>query len=97
IENKPIGAGNLGPQTGCAQDLVFPIPLTSPVVKLAFPPIVYQMAKDRGGLFVWDASLLMDPRTGALFFGEFCPNRFGYNALFTEVCQAGSVQEFFEA
>jgi hypothetical protein len=31
-----------------------------------------------------------------MYFGEFCPNRPGYNASFTEFAQTGSVHEFFE-
>ncbi|MEX1072024.1 MAG: hypothetical protein WEC37_05295 [Anaerolineales bacterium] len=97
IENKSFGSGNLSIQTGCAEDLVFPTYLEDRINRLAFPPIVYEMAKKAKGLFIWDASLLMSKKDGKIFFGEFCSNRPGYNSFFTELSQARSVNDFFEA
>jgi hypothetical protein len=96
IENKPIGSGNISIQTGCAADLVFPIADTDRIAQIAFPPIVDELAKKHKGLFYWDASILINKRDGKMYFGEFCPNRPGYNASFTEFAQCGSVHEFFE-
>lgn len=96
IENKPIGSGNISVQTGCAADLVFPIDCDARINQIAFPPIVDEMAKQHKGLFYWDASILINKRDGKMYFGEFCPNRPGYNASFTEFAQCGSVHEFFE-
>lgn len=96
IENKPFGAGNLSIQTGCTQDLVFPIAHDSRICEYAFPEIVDEMAKAHKGLFIWDASLLIDKRTGKIYFGEFCSNRPGYNCLFTELSQSPTVNNFFE-
>ncbi|HSW97379.1 MAG TPA: hypothetical protein VLF89_06145 [Candidatus Saccharimonadales bacterium] len=96
IENKPIGSGNISIPTGCAADLVFPIPPTDRINQVAFPPIVDEIAKKRKGLFYWDASILINKRDGKMYFGEFCPNRPGYNSSFTEFAQCGSVHEFFE-
>ncbi len=96
IENKPIGSGNISIQTGCAADLVFPIADTDRICQIAFPPIVDELAKKHKGLFYWDASILINKRDGKMYFGEFCPNRPGYNASFTEFAQCGSVHEFFE-
>lgn len=96
IENKPIGSGNISVQTGCAADLVFPIVDTDRIAQIAFPPIVEELAKQHKGLFYWDASILINKRDGKMYFGEFCPNRPGYNASFTEFAQCGSVHEFFE-
>jgi hypothetical protein len=95
IENKTYGSGNTSIQTGCAQDLVFPIPMDSRVHDIAFPPIVDQLAKQHKGLFYWDASLLIDRRTGRIYFGEFCPNRLGYNEIFTQLTQCPSVHSYF--
>lgn len=97
IENKPIGSGNISIQTGCAADLVFPISVTDRINQIAFPPIVDELAKQRKGLFYWDASILINKRDGKMYFGEFCPNRPGYNAIFTEFAQSGSVHEYFES
>ncbi|HVT01231.1 MAG TPA: hypothetical protein VHE53_03290 [Patescibacteria group bacterium] len=96
IENKPIGSGNISIQTGCAADLVFPIADTDRICQIAFPPIVDEIAKQHKGLFYWDASILINKRDGKMYFGEFCPNRPGYNASFTEFAQCGSVHDFFE-
>ncbi len=96
IENKPIGSGNISIQTGCAADLVFPIDMEDRISKIAFPPIIDEMAKAHKGLFIWDASLLINKRDGKIYFGEFCSNRPGYNAFFTELAQATSVSDFFE-
>ncbi len=97
IENKSFGAGNLSIQTGCSEDLVFPIAHDSKICEYAFPPIVDEMARGHKGLFIWDASLLIDKRTGKIYFGEFCSNRPGYNSFFTELAQSPSVNDFFEA
>lgn len=96
IENKPIGSGNISVQTGCAADLVFPISNDDRICQIAFPPIVDEIAKQHKGLFYWDASILINKRDGKMYFGEFCPNRPGYNSSFTEFAQCGSVHEFFE-
>lgn len=96
IENKPIGSGNISIQTGCAADLVFPVTFEDRINQIAFPPIVDEIAKQHKGLFYWDASILINKRDGKMYFGEFCPNRPGYNASFTEFAQCGSVHEFFE-
>lgn len=96
IENKPIGSGNISIQTGCAADLVFPITNEDRISQIAFPPIVDEIAKKHKGLFYWDASILINKRDGKMYFGEFCPNRPGYNSSFTEFAQCGSVHEFFE-
>lgn len=96
IENKPLGSGNISIQTGCAADLVFPIAEADRINQIAFPPIVDEIAKQHKGLFYWDASILINKRDGKMYFGEFCPNRPGYNSLFTEFAQCGSVHEFFE-
>jgi hypothetical protein len=97
IENKPFGSGNVSMQTGCAQDLVFPIADTDRICELAFPPIVAELAKKRRGLFYWDASLLIDRRSRRTHFGEFCSNRPGFNSLFSELAQCKSVHDYFAA
>jgi hypothetical protein len=96
IENKPLGSSNISVQTGCAADLVFPISDNDRINQIAFPPIVDEIAKQHKGLFYWDASILINKRDGKMYFGEFCPNRPGYNSSLTEFAQCGSVHEFFE-
>lgn len=96
FENKSFGSGNISIQTGCAEDLIFPTELEDRINKICFPPIVDEMAKKHKGLFIWDASLLINKRDGKMYFGEFCSNRPGYNSIFTELALTGSVTKFFE-
>ncbi len=97
IENKPFGSGNTSIQTGCAQGLTFPISFDERINDIAFPPIIDELAKKRKGLFYWDASLLVDKRTGKIYFGEFCSNRPGYNSVFEEIAQCPSVHHYFSS
>lgn len=96
FENKSFGSGNISIQTGCAEDLVFPTDMEDRINKICFPPIIDEMAKNHRGLFIWDASILINKRDGKMYFGEFCSNRPGYNSLFTELALAGSASNFFE-
>ena len=70
IENKPFGSGNISVQTGCSEDLVFPIPFEEKINQISFPPIIDEMARQHKGLFIWDASLLISKKDGknTLFF-----------------------------
>jgi hypothetical protein len=97
IENKPIGAGSIGNMTGCAGNLIIQTKMGEKINKIAFPKKVYEMAAQHPGLFIWDASILIDRRTKQLYFGEFCPNRWGYDAIFTELAMADSVASYFES
>lgn len=96
IENKSFGSGNISIQTGCAEDLLFPTDMEDRINKICFPPCVDEMARQHKGLFIWDASILINKRDGKMYFGEFCSNRPGYNSFFTELAQTGSVTNFFE-
>ncbi len=96
FENKSFGSGNISVQTGCSEDLVFPTDMEDRINKIAFPPVVDEMARKHKGLFIWDASILINKRDGKMYFGEFCSNRPGYNSLFTELSQADSINKFFE-
>lgn len=96
FENKSFGSGNISIQTGCAEDLVFPTDIEEKINKICFPPIVDEMARQHKGLFIWDASILINKRDGKMYFGEFCSNRPGYNSFFTELALVGSVTKFFE-
>lgn len=97
IENKALGCGNVGPQTDCAQDLTFLIENDDRIAGIAFPPKVDEMAAAHPGVFYWDASLLIDGRNGRTYFGEFCANRPGYNALYNQISLAGSASKYFES
>lgn len=96
IEIKKKSSGLSGRTTGCAANLVFRTNPEDKINKLAFPPIIYQMAKQRKGMFIWDASILIDPKDGEMYFGEFCCNRWGWDATQTEITMAESTTKFFE-
>lgn len=96
IETKNIGDGeNNGNQVGCGTNLIIRTELEDEINRIAFPPKVYEMAKEHTGLFVWDCSIYVTDK--GLFFGEFCSNRFGYDALMTEMTMAHGPSAYFEA
>lgn len=97
IENKYFGSGNISTQVPCAQDLIFPLSFDDKIHEIAFPPIADKLAKKHKGLFYWDASLLIDAKSGSIYFGEFCPNRPGYNQIFTEFEQCKTTSHYFES
>jgi hypothetical protein len=96
IENKPIGSGDIGLQTGCACCLVFQTEEDDEINTIAFPKFVYDKAKERNGLFVWDASILLDC-DNEMYFGEYCPNRWGWDSIFNELAMCDSVSDYFES
>lgn len=94
IESKNIGDGmNNGPQCGCASNLIISTEMDEKINKIAFPPVVYKMAKEHTGMFYWDISLYIVGDD--IYFGEFCSNRPGYDALMTEMCMSGGAAKYF--
>jgi hypothetical protein len=71
IEAKLRDAGDVGVQVGAALSLVVRTNPLDEINKIAFPQIVYDMAKQRKGLFVWDLSLLIDENDN-IYGGEYC-------------------------
>lgn len=96
IETKNIGDGeNNGCQVGCGTNLIIRTDFDDPINQIAFPPKVYEMAKAHTGIFVWDIALYFTDH--GIFFGEFCSNRFGYDALMTEMCMSGGANNYFSS
>lgn len=96
IETKNIGDGeNNGNQVGCGTNLIIRTNLDDKINKISFPPIVYEMAKNRKGIFIWDISIYFTEK--GMYFGEFCSNRFGYDCVLTEMCMAGGVSKYFDS
>lgn len=94
IETKNIGDGeNNGNQVGCGTNLVIRTEVDEMINEIAFPPKVYELAKEHTGLFIWDISLYFTD--SGIYFGEFCSNRFGYDALMTEMTMAHGPSEYF--
>lgn len=96
IETKNIGDGNNnGNQVGCGSNLIVATNIDEKINTLAFPKIIYDMAKEHAGMFVWDISLYIT--NDGIFFGEFCPNRLGYDAVMTEMTMANGAGKYFES
>jgi len=87
IENKPLGSGNIGRLTGGCQDLTIQTRLDCELNKIAFPPIIYEMAKKQPGISIFDAGLLFDGND--FYFTEFCANRWGFDGMFAEIAMCG--------
>lgn len=95
IETKNIGDGeNNGNQVGCGTNLIIRTEFGDEINRIAFPEKVFEMALEHTGLFVWDISLYIT-ETG-IYFGEFCSNRFGYDALMTEMTMSHGPGAYFE-
>lgn len=94
IENKPIAEGS-STQCECAQNLIIQTDKDDRINKIAFPEKIYEMAKEHTGFFVWDASLLIDTKSGKIYFGEFCSNRIGWDSFPTEISMCQSATHFF--
>ena len=70
FENKEFGAGNIGMQKGGNQTLSIVTDFDTKIIKMAFPPIIYKMAKAHPGLAIYDAGMLFSK--GKFYFTEFC-------------------------
>lgn len=88
IECKPIGAGDVGADGGGAINLVVRTDLDDPINELCFPPIVYDMARNRRGLFIFDAGILYDPKSRQFYFTEFAGNRWSWGGVFSELAMS---------
>lgn len=87
LENKPLGSGNIGRLTGGCQNLTIATPIDCPLNKIAFPTIIFEMAKETPGVGIFDAGLLFD---GQQFcFTEWCSQRWGFDGFFTEIAMCG--------
>lgn len=100
FETRLIGSGEIGLQTGGIENLIVATNPSSRINSIAFPPYVYELAKKRKGLFLFDVGILFDPRTGDAFFTEFCGNRFGWGGVFSEISMCRTedkpVSNYFE-
>ncbi len=54
---------------------------------MAFPKIIFEMAKKQPGLSIFDAGLLYDGKD--FFFSEFCAMRHGFDGMFSQIAMSG--------
>lgn len=98
FENKEYGAGNIGVQKGGNQALSGRTKLSAEINKIAFPEIIYELAKAQPGLSIFDAGLLYDGKD--FWFTEFCAMRYGWDGIFSEIVMRDNgkpfVADYFE-
>lgn len=83
FENKSYGSGNIGAQKGGNQCLSVRTELDCNINRIAFPDVIYEMAKQQPGMSIYDAGLLFDGND--FYFTEFAGNRFGFDGLYCEI------------
>lgn len=83
IETRMFGCLDIGPQTGGNENLIINTRLDDAINKIIFPPIVYEEAKHRKGLYIRDAGILSDGTD--LYFTEFAGCRWGWGGIFSEL------------
>jgi phosphoribosylamine-glycine ligase len=83
IESRMFGAGDIGDQTGGNQNIVIRSELDDKINEMAFPPIIYDIAKKHKGMYIADAGILSDGKD--FYFTEFAGNRWGFGGIFSEL------------
>lgn len=83
LENKPLGSGNIGRLTGGCQNLTIQTDLKCQLNEIAFPPIVFEMAKKQKGMSIFDAGLIYNGKD--YLFTEFCAQRQGFDGAFSQI------------
>jgi len=94
IEHKLMGSRN-GQQVGCGIDLVVWQDLNSKVYECFLEPLSDLMLRENE-LTIWDASVLYSPSKQKFFFGEYCSDRWGFNAIFSELATIGSTTAYLD-
>jgi hypothetical protein len=94
IEHKHLGSRG-GPMEGCTMSLVLWQELESSVYEYFLEPLANQMLRTNE-FTIWDMSLFWSPSRKKFFFGEFCPDRPGYDCLFAEIATTGGTRAWVE-
>lgn len=94
IETKYTYGGNRGSQCGCSSNLIVETNINDKINQLAFPPIIWEKAKEIRGLSIFDASLYLD-EDGELYFGEYCAMREGWTSLWTKISMSEGASNYF--
>lgn len=94
VENKPVGAGNEGFQTGDSSSTSMWI-TEGEIYEKFLKPLEDKMLR-KGELTYWDANVAYSPSRQKFYFLEYCPNRMGYDAIWNELATMPSVAEYYE-
>lgn len=94
IEHKRFGS-RAGPQVGCATNLVLWQNDNETIYRKFLKPLEKRMLRTNELTF-WDLSVLYSPSRKKYYAGEFCPNRMGFDAVFSEICTWDSTTQWLE-
>jgi hypothetical protein len=94
LEHKHLGSRG-GQMEGCTMGLLLWQELSSPIYDYFLEPLAKQMLRPRE-FTVWDMSVYWSPSRKQYFFGEFCPDRPGYDCVFSEIASSGGVEAWVE-
>lgn len=92
VEHKRFGSRS-GPQVGCASNVVLWQNDNEKIYKTFLQPLEEKMLR-KNELTVWDLSVLYSPSRKKYYAGEFCPNRMGFDAVFTEIDTFGTASNW---
>jgi hypothetical protein len=94
VEHKRFGSRS-GPQVGCASNVVVWQNDNDQIYRMFLEPLESRMLR-RKELTIWDLSVLYSPSMKKYYAGEFCPNRMGFDAVFSEIDSFGSATNWLE-
>jgi len=96
LENKFMETEEMGHQSGCAFDLVKFVPLDCELRRMCNQPFD-RLAEKLNFTGLMDMNAIISNADGKPYFIEFCPNRFGYDALMTEIeCYGKGVDTYLK-
>ena len=95
LEYKRLGSGDVGPQRGCCNNLIYLLKDDSELVKIGLKDY-FPTAEKRNFTNTMDAGILFDQKTKKPYFTEFCSGRKGWASTPTVFSMLPSVSYFFE-
>jgi hypothetical protein len=94
VEHKRFGSRS-GPQVGCAANVVMWQESNGELYDMFLAPLEDRMLRPNE-LTVWDLSVLYSPSEKKFYAGEFCPDRMGFDAVFSEIDSFGSATNWLQ-
>jgi phosphoribosylamine-glycine ligase len=97
IKNYAPGNRGYGGQTGATADVIFWLTKEEGerIYDSFLRPVEREMLRENE-LTIWDAGVIYDKKKKGFFFTEYCPDRWGYSAIFDELATLPSVGYYFE-